>query len=255
MRIEHAGKGGNTVSIIDVAGRRKAGEIVLGDYYRPHGIDIDHATGRLAITTELPDQLLLVDPVKKGVLRKYATKGKTAHMVTFGPGGKWAYVSNSSSGNVAAINLDSAEVKLIQTGERPEGSVLSTDGRELYVCNREAASITVIDTAKQQPIAHIPTGKGPVRIALTPDGKTLVYALMHDKKVAFADPGARSEIGYVIVPGQPVSCTLSQDGKLAFASAEENDTVYIISIADKKIVGEIKTAKGAGPDPVLSMPR
>ena len=255
MRIEHAGKGGNTVSIIDVQARKKLGEIVLGDYYRPHGIDIDGATGRLAITTELPDQLLIIDPVKKSVIKKYATNGKTSHMVTLGPGGKWAYVSNSSSGNVAAVNLDSGEVKLIQTGERPEGSVLSKDGKEVYVCNREAASITVIDTAKQQPVAHISTGKGPVRIARTPDGKTLVYALMHEKKVAFADGGSRRETGYVIVPGTPVSCTLSQDGKLAFASAEENDTVYIISIADKKIVGEIKTAKGAGPDPVFAMPR
>ena len=255
MRIEHTGKGGNTVSIIDVQGRKRLGEIVLGDYYRPHGIDIDGATGRLAITTELPDQLLIVDPVKKSVIKKYATNGKTSHMVTFGPGGKWAYVSNSSSGNVAAVNLESNEVKLIQTGTRPEGSVLSKDGKELYVCNREAASITVIDTAKQQPIAHIPTGKGPVRIALTTDGRTLVYALMHEKKVAFADPGSRRETGYVIVPGTPVSCTLSQDGKLAFASAEETDTVYIISVADKKIVGEIKTAKGAGPDPVFALPR
>ena len=255
MRIEHPGKGGNTVSIIDVQSKRKTGEIVLGDFHRPHGIDVDRATGRLVVTTELPDQLLLIDPAKRSILKKYDTKGKTSHMVTLGPGGKWAYVSNSSSGNVAAVNLDSGEVKLIQTGTRPEGSVLSKDGRELYVCNREAASITVIDTAKQQPIANIPTGKGPVRIALTPDGNTLVYALMHEKKVAFADPRARRQTDYVIVPGQPVSCTLSHDGRLAFASAEENDTVYIISVADKKIVGEIKTAKGAGPDPVFAMPR
>ena len=49
----------------------------------------------------------------------------------------------------------------------------------------------------------------------------------------------------MIVPGPPVSCTLSEDGKLAFASAEETDTVYIISVADRKIVGEIKTG-GSG---------
>ena len=113
---------------------------------------MDRASGRLAITTELPDQLLIVDPVKKSVIKKYATKGKTSHMVRLGPGGKWAYVSNGRSGNVAAVNLESSEVKLIKTGTRPEGSVLSKDGKELYVCNREAASITVIDTAKQQPI-------------------------------------------------------------------------------------------------------
>jgi YVTN family beta-propeller protein len=255
MRIEQAGKGGNSISIIDVKARKKIGDIVLGDYHRPHGIDIDPASGRLAVTTELPDQLLLIDPEKRSIVKKFDTKGKTSHMVKFGPGAKWAYVSNSSSGNVAAVNLDSGEVKLIQTGTRPEGSVLSKDGRELYVANREGASITVIDTSKQQAIANISTGKGPVRLALTPDGKTLVYALMHDKRVAFADPGTRRETGHVIVPGLPVSCSVSPDGKVAFASTEETDTVYMISIADKKIIGEIKTAKRAGPDPVFAMPR
>jgi YVTN family beta-propeller protein len=254
MRIEQAGTGGNTISIIDVNARKKIGEISLGEYHRPHGLDIDRKTGRLAVTTELPDQLLLVDPVKRTIVKKFDTKGKTSHMVTLGPNGTWAYVSNSSSGNVAAIHLTSGEVKLIPTGTRPEGSVLSRDGKELYVANREAASITVIDTARQQPVASIATDKGPVRIALTPDGKTLVYGVMHDKRVAFADPATRRETGYVLLPNEPVSCTVSRDGKLAFASAEQADTVYVVSIEQKKIIGEIKTTKGSGPDPVLEVP-
>src|SRR3954469_14447379 len=39
MRIEQAGKGGNTISVVDVATRSKIGVISLGDNYRPHGID------------------------------------------------------------------------------------------------------------------------------------------------------------------------------------------------------------------------
>lgn len=250
MRIEHPGKGGNSLSIIDVAARKKIGDISLGDFHRPHGLDIDPKTGRVAVTTELPDRLHLIDPVKRSIIRSFETKGKTSHMVTLGPSAKWAYVSNSTSSNVSAINLESGEVKLIPTGERPEGSVLSKDGKEVYVCNREAEAITVIDTSKQQAIASIKTGKGPVRIALTPDGKTLVYALMHEKKVAFADPVTRRQTDYVLLPHEPVSLTVSRDGKLAFASAEEAGIVYLVSISEKKIAGEIKTEKGAGPDPV-----
>src|SRR5438477_2148600 len=67
MRIEQAGTGGNTVSIVDVRARQKVGEISLGKFRRPHGIDIDRNTGRLAVTTELPDQLLIVDPVARKV--------------------------------------------------------------------------------------------------------------------------------------------------------------------------------------------
>lgn len=253
MRIEHAGKGGNSLSIIDVAARKKIGDIPLGNYYRPHGIDLDRATGLLAVTAELPDRLLIVDPKQRKVVKNFDTQGKTPHMVSFGPGGKWAYVSNSSSGTVSAIKVESGETRVIRTGNRPEGSVLSKDGKELYVTNRESANIAVIDTARQQVVANIQTGKGPVRIALTPDGSTLVYALMHERKVGFADPRQRRQTDYVIVPGEPVSCNLSQDGKLAFASTEETGTVYVISVATKKIVSEIKTGEGSGPDPMLDV--
>ncbi len=254
MRIEHAGSGGNSLSVIDVVERRKYADINLGEYRRPHGIDVDPATGRIVVTTELPDQLLVIDPEKRSVLKHFATRGNTSHMVTLGPGGRFAYVSNSGSSNVSAIDLNSGEVKLIPTGNRPEGSVLSKDGRELYVCNREAASITVIDTTRQSAIANIPTGKGPVRIALTPDGKTLVYALMHDKKIAFADPRARKQTDYLILPNEPISLKLTPDGTQALASAEEADMVYVISIEKKRILQAIQMEKGAGPDVVLAMP-
>ncbi len=251
MRIEHTGNGGNTVSIIDVAARRKIGEISLGKYYRPHGIDVDPGTGRLAVTTENPDQLLLIDPVQRKVLRNFNTGGKTSHMVRLNAKGDTAFVSNSTSGDVSAIDLNSGQIKSIPTGTRPEGSVLSKDGKELYVCNREAASITVIDVVKKQAIANIPTGKGPVRVALTPDGATLVFAMMHDKKIGLASPSERRQTGYVLLPDTPVSLTLSHDGQFAFTSAEEHDTVYVISLKQRKIVAEIKTASGSGPDPVF----
>ena len=174
-------------------------------------------------------------------------------MVRFEPGAQWAYVSNGGSSNVSAINLKTGEVKLIPTGNRPEGSVLSKDDKELYVCNRDSASLTVIDTTRNTAIANIPTGKGPVRIALTPDGNTLVCALMLDKKIAFANPKTRTQTDYLILPQQPVSLELSPDGAHAFASAEESDTVYVISVGQKRIIRELHTAKGSGPDPVFQI--
>ena len=252
MRIENPGLGGNSLSIIDVAARKKIGDISLGDRHRPHGIDVDPKSGLLAVTTEAPDKLLIIDPSIRSVIKHFDTKGKTSHMVRFGPDAKWAYVSNSSSGTVSAINLDSGKVQLIQTGDRPEGSVLSKDGKELYVVNRESNNITVIDTAKNRAIANIPTGKGPVRIAITPDGNTLVYALMHEKKVGFASPRERRQTDYMIVPGQLVSCNISQDGKLAFVSDEEADTIFVISIPEKKIVAKFHVAAGSAPDPVVN---
>jgi YVTN family beta-propeller protein len=205
MRIEQAGTGGNTVSIVDLKVRKKVGEISLGRFRRPHGIDLDPETGRLAVTTELPDELLLIDPVARKVLRTYDTKGKTSHMVKLGKGAKFAYVSNSNSANVSAINMETGEVTLIHTGNRPEGSVVSRDGRYFYVGNRDGDTISQIDTRTQKLVAQIPSGKGSVRMAMTPDGKRLVYALYHENFIEVSDPRARHVLGRI-----PCRTTLSR---------------------------------------------
>jgi YVTN family beta-propeller protein len=254
MRIEEAGSGGNTISIVDVAARKKIGQISLGNYRRPHGIALSRRSGLLYVDTELPDALLEIDPAQRKVLKTWETKGKTSHMVTLGLDGRRAYVSNSTSNDVSSILLSSGEIKLIPTGERPEGSVLARSGGELYVCNREAQKISVISASKQAVIGEIKTGKGPVRTALTPDGKLLVYALIHDEAVGIADPAARKVLASVKLGGKPVSLSISPDGRRAYASAEEQDTVYVISIPDRKIVRSFKTAPGSAPDPVLEIP-
>jgi len=248
MLLETPGQGGNTISIVDLVNRKKAGEIQLGHFRRPHGIDLDRKTGHLAISCELPDRLLIVDPVNRKVLRDYDTQGKTSHMVTLGPGAVWAFVSNSTSNNVAAVQLDSRKVKLIPTTRRPEGSVLSKDGSTLYVATRDG--ISVIDTGAQTEKGRIPTGKGPNRIGLAQDDRYLVYSLIDENKVEVADPKTRKVLGQVALAGRPVSLTISRDGRYAFASAQDDDTVYVISIADRKLAREFKTKKGSGPDPV-----
>lgn len=254
MTIEQAGTGGNFVSIIDVKARKKVGEINLGKFRRPHGIDMDRATGTLYVTTELPDQLLAIDTKTRTVKRTYDTGGKTAHMVVLGPGAKQAYISHSNSANIGVIDLASGKVKLLATGKRPEGSVRSPDGKYVYVVNREAAAVDVVDTAKQEIVGKVAGSKGPVRIAVTPDGKQIIYACMHDEVVEFADTASRKVLGKTEkLPGPLVSLTVSPDGKYAFASAEERDLVYVISVAERKVVRKLQMPKGSHPDPVFAL--
>lgn len=254
MRIEDAGKGGNTISVVDIAARKRVDTISTGRYRRPHGISLDAQRNYLAVTTEGPDQLLLIDAAKGKMIRHFNPNGKTSHMVSFGPGARgpeYAFVSNSGAAYVSVVQLTTGATTTIPTGDRPEGSVLSPDGKELYVCGRESANITVIDTERQGAISAIRTGRGPVRIAVTPDGKTLVYALMHDKRIGFADPQSRRQVAVLNVDANPISMMLSRDGKIATASAEEADTVYVISVPERKLIRQFKTEKGAGPDPAV----
>lgn len=257
MRIEQAGTGGNNVSIIDLKERRKVGDISTGQFRRPHGIDIIRSTGQLLVSTELPDQLLLLDPVKRSIVKTWPTGGKTAHMVVATPDGRFAFISNSTSANVSAINLATGAITLIPTGARPEGSVISRDGKRLYVCNRDGAQLSIIDTAARKVVRTIKTSPGPVRIALTPDERFAVYGVLDERAVEWVDTKANAVAGRVDLPaalGQIVSLHLSHDGSIAYAANENMDTVYAVSLAEKKIVRTFKTPKGYAPDPVVPKP-
>ena len=137
---------------------------------------------------------------------------------------------------------------MIPTSRRPEGSVLSKDGSTLYVATREG--ISIIDTGRKSEKGRIATGKGPNRIGLTRDERYLVYSLIDENKVEIADPKTRKVLGQVALAGRPVSLTLSRNSRYAFASAQDDDMVYVVSISELKVVREIKTRKGSGPDPV-----
>jgi YVTN family beta-propeller protein len=248
-----AGQGGNTISIVDLATKQKAGVISLGDRRRPHGMDIDPRTNRLVVTTENPPGLLLIDLAKRVVVRSYDTQGTGPHMVLLSADGAWAYVSNTNTNTLAAVHLDTGRTKLIPTDARPQGAVRSGDGRLLYVTNNAGNTITIIDTRTQERVGSIATGRHPARAALTPDGRTLVYNLQEEDSIAFADVRARKQIAVVPIGGPPLSLTLSPDGLWAYAGIQDHDRIAVVSVRDRRLAGAIPTPKDSGPDPALPL--
>jgi YVTN family beta-propeller protein len=250
MRIENAGEGGNRVSVIDVAGRAKVGEIDLGRWHRPHGIDLC-ADGTLLVTVENPDQLLVVGVTQGAIVQQYETGGETPHIVRCSPDSKTAYVSNSRSRTVAKIDLASGARALVETGDRPEGSTLSRDGRTLYVAHRDANTVAIIDTAAWEVRGEITTGEQPVRCGLTTDEKTLACALYGDQALGFADVESRKEVGRLELDGSPVSLEMQEDGETALSCAQDADICYVVSVPERRILHTVPVEEGAGPDPAL----
>lgn len=252
--MQYAGKGGNTISIVDVATRKKTGVIDLGEYRRPHGMAVHPETGWLVVTIENPDGLLLVDPVARKVVKKFDVQGKSPHMVLWGPGGKRAYVSNTNSGTLASIDVATGETRVIPTGKYPQGGVLSRDGKTIYLTNAESNTIALVDTGSDKVIGQIKTSTYPNRVALTPDGKTLVYSLGNEgSAVGFADVGTRKETGTIALGGQPLSLTLSKDGRYAFTGIQSQGKIHVIDVAARKIIRTMVTPQDAGPDPALPL--
>ena len=247
------GAGGNTLSVIDVATRRKTGTIDLGANRRPHGMDVIPGTGQIVVTVENPGGLLLVDPVARRVIRRYDTGGTKPHMVILDRKSEFAYVSNSGSGTVGVLHLATGKLKTIPVGENPQGAVITRDGKRIYFTVSIGNAIVVIDTEKQSLIGKISTGKGPGRVALTSGEKTLVYNMQLGERLGFADVATMKQTLEVVLPGHPLSLTLSADGERAFLGIQDLDKIVIASVSKRAIIQVFDTPKGSGPDPVLEL--
>jgi YVTN family beta-propeller protein len=245
------GEGGNTISIIDVASRKKAGVIDLGNNRRPHGMAVLPRTGEILVTVENPFGLLRVDPAAKKVVRRYETGGQSPHMVLLGPRAATAWVSNSASGAVAVIDLASGAVQTqIPTGKNTQGSVMTRDGSTIYVTNNAGNSIAVVDVATRKVKREIATGQGPARVFLSPDEKTLLYNLQTGSGMGFADAASGKETTRIALPGAPLSLQLSKDAKTAYLGIQDSDKVVVISVPERKIARVFDTPAGAGPDSI-----
>lgn len=247
------GEGGNSITILDAITRQKVGAIDLGSYRRPHGMDIDPRTNRMVSTIENPHGLLLIDLATKKVLRKYDVQGEGPHMVTLDAKGEYAYVSNAATHAIAVVHLESGKVKLLPTDKRPQGSVRSADGKTIYVTNSDGNSISVIDTVKRERTGTLKVGNGPGRVVISADRKQLIYNLQPGQAVGFLDLASGKETAQVKLTGNPLSLTMSKDGKLVYAGVQDQDKVFVVSVAERKIVRVIETPKGSGPDPALPL--
>ncbi len=100
-------------------------------------------------------------------------------------------------------------------------------------------------------VGRIDTGEGPVRIAITPDGSRIAFPLLHKDAVQIADTASRKITHTIAVGKQPAGTTISADGELLFVSCERERKVYVIALADGKVLTTVST--GEGPDAMASL--
>lgn len=240
--------GGNTVSILDVAARKLAGVIDLGSYRRPHGIHLGKS-GRLYVTCDLPPSLLVVDPVKRTVLRAIGIENPRPHMVAVTDDETTAYTANSGDGTVSVVDLRVGRaIRSIVTGGVPMGVMFSADAKRLYVATRPANAVAVIDIASGKLVEKIDIQGHPVRLARTPDNRYLLVSLIDSGEVAILSlpdhkivtrfrAGDRCE-GLAVHPG----------GKFGYIAVQAENKVLKFSIPDGKVALAIPTRER--PDPI-----
>ena len=167
-------RGGNSLTLIDIPGAGVVKTIDLGDYARPHGVEwLDGHSA--AITAEDNKALIVVDVARAKVTQSISTDQDISHMLALDPERGRAYTANIGSGSITVLDLGkSARERNIATGEGAEGIAVSASGEHIWVTNRAADTITILDAATLEPAGEVVSEGFPIRATATPRGQVLV---------------------------------------------------------------------------------
>ena len=167
---------GRHLVLIDIPEGRQIARIDLGPKSRPHSVVFLRDGRRAVATMELADQIALVDVVDRKVLRTYPTGGREGHMVRLSPDNARAFVtSRGAQGTLSIISLDrEAPPVVVPTGEGAEGLAVTPDGREVWVVNRVAQSISIVDTQSLKVVQTVEVMPDARRAEISVGGRVLV---------------------------------------------------------------------------------
>jgi YVTN family beta-propeller protein len=241
--------GGNTLTVIDLKERRAAGEISLGNYTRPHGIERGKS-GRFYVTTDFPAAVLVVDGAKRKVLHAIPVTGKLPHMLRLSADERQAWTADAGSGTVTVIDLNNRRVRTqLQVGGVPMGLELTPDEKTLFVATRTANMVVAVDAVTNRVRRNLGVPGMPVRLAYVPGAQRLFVTLIDSGEVAALNARTLLEVARVPAGARAEGILADPRGGFLYVSAQGDNRVLKFSVPDLERVQTIETA--AKPDPLF----
>lgn len=255
---------GNTLTVIDVAGKKVVRTIELGNYSRPHGVAWLQGDD-VAVTVEASKALLVVSVTGGKVKHAIATDQVGSHMVAVSPKHRRAFTANIGSGSTTVVDLSANKrIADVATGKGAEGIAVAPDGSEVWVTNRDANTISVVDPATLKITATLQPGEIPIRVKFTPDGTRALISNARSGDVAVFDTVTKELVGRVPMQAAgeklprndsrplasqfgdgpvPVGILMPEPLSVAFVANTNADTVTVIDLGTLQIVGRLKAGR------------
>lgn len=241
---------GNTLHVFDVASARKTGEISLGEQKGPHGLKWIPGTDRVIVTTEITEDVAIVDIALGEVVGSVKTGQQGSHMVALSPDAKTAYVGNIGSGGFSVIDLQNqTKLRDVKAGEGTEAVTVTPDGREIWVGNNETRSIMAFDADTFDKIADIKTDGVPIRVESSPDGALIAVSLPDRSRVDIYDRRTREKTATVDLAAVdarlPVTMLYSPVSNVLWVAATASASVVEIDMPSWRIIRTLSAGEGS----------
>ena len=252
VRIIQTNSAGDSVHIIDAATNKVIAEIP--GIERAHGAAASPDGTFMWISNEADNTVDVIDSKTMKVTKKIPLSGHPNLAIT--PDGKKLYVAIAQApGAVDVIDAaKQARAKTISVHGGVHNTYVTPDGKYAVAGMIGARNITVIDTKTDMPVwAHyFDLGVRPIAFDRKPDGSTAhAYAQLTDfNGFAVLDFDTRKEVARIKYPdvdkktpghGGNTShgIAVTPDQKTLVANSSINSVVYIYSLPDLKLTGQI----------------
>lgn len=237
---------GNTLIIIDMAQRRIARRINVGEHRGVHDIAfLPGSSSRVVVTAQGNREIILVDLGSGAVTAAVDTRGEGSHSLDISVDGRTVYTANEEEETVSRIDLASGALSgHLQVGANPLGVAVTLDGSELWVGSRDEA-VHVLDTQTGAKRTKL-DGMGFVDdLKFTPDGRRAVVLDGRGGTLRLIDVASRRVLGSVALP-RPSKVALSPEGRAAFVSLYRDAAVAVVDLEALCVVRRFSV--GRNPD-------
>jgi YVTN family beta-propeller protein len=135
--------------------------------------------------------------------------------------------------------IDTATKTVIGSLDLPEDSysaiAIAPDDSRLYVVGTVGDSLAIVDPSANRVIAKVRVGGYPSAVALSPDG-AFAYVTNQFGGVSVVETSTATVID-TIQSGPSQSIAIMQDGRLAYVTNGSNNTVSVVDLIARQVVG------------------
>jgi len=253
---------GSSLTVLDLRDRSVARTVDVSPAHRPHGLDWVSGDGaRVAVTSETDSAVLVVDVERGRVAERIPTRQGASHMIVSAPDGKFGFVANIASGSVTRVRYGSTDATTTRTAAGSEGIDVTPDGREVWVTNRAANSVSVLDAATMRVLATVPSAEFPIRVKITPHGRRALVTNARSSELRVFDVATRRPVAALRFPldsaqarntmlgaqfrgsAVPIGVLVTPDGGRAFVATAATDQIAEVDLARMQIVRYLRAGR------------
>ena len=137
-------------------------------------------------------------------------------------------------------NDSSARVAVYRS---PLALAVSPNGETLYVSDRTADCVTLLDAVAGRKIRDVPVGGEPHGLCLSTDGQTLYVARRKAGMIAVIDTAKAVVTGQISVGPWPVSVALAQKSNRLYTCNRGNHTVSVVDLVRGREIAQIAVVR------------